>query len=179
MTEEQIIRKWLGVKWRGNRNNLVRKFTQQACHTGPSRARFGCLSGQHSHLPCKYDTADRLKLYRSSLHVSDPSKYYIVVNKLIICTNNDWLRDSQITYFLVFKNKELTRRKEPWPQHFRWCAPAQTECTNMAAACSGSATHHVPYERNHLQMLRGPGPEKKRHEQWQKIVFRKWLKNSC
>ena len=43
---------------------------------------------------CKYGKADRPKLKRSFLNVSDPSDYYIVVNKLIIYTNNDWLRDS-------------------------------------------------------------------------------------
>ena len=32
----------------------------------------------------------------------------------------------------------------------------------MARVCSGSITHHVPYERNRLQMLRGPGAEKER-----------------
>jgi len=34
----------------------------------------------------------------------------------------------------------------------------------MARVCSGSATHHVPYERNRLQMLRGPGAEKKKKD---------------
>ena len=89
MPEGQMVRKWLCVKYRENRNNLVQKFTQQASHTGPSRTRFGYLSGKHSQ--------------PSMVELTDPSftdpfctlvTHQIITSSFIICTNNVWLRDS-------------------------------------------------------------------------------------